>query len=122
MARLNTTKSLGSADEHPKTLDLAKAALSAHTWDQEYYDRQKKYKNKQNNNSNEEQNTTGNEDSLSPSFAQFSSQGKCYCCGSNRHAYKDCVKRNALKKEDWWINKQKDIQQYNQLTVEITTT
>ena len=55
---------------------------------------------------------------VSLSFAQFK-KGKCYCCGKTDHPYQDCPKRSALTKDQWWINKQKDVQQYNQLISDI---
>ena len=69
---------------------------------------------------NDKKTSKKDEENPSMSFAQFS-KTKCYCCGKNNHDYKDCSKRSTTNKNDWWINKQKDVQQYNQIISDIKT-
>ena len=108
MARFNTTQSLGNSGEYPKTLVDAHTVLDAHNWDKEYTEKQKRIKN----------NERKEDEPLHLSFAQFK-RGKCYCCGKTDHAYQDCNKRSTTTKDQWWISKQRDIQQYNQIISEI---
>ena len=115
MARFNTSNSLGDV-EYPKTVLKAHSVLGEHTWDKDYADKNKKQKEKK----NDKKTSKKDEENPSMSFAQFS-KTKCYCCGKNNHDYKDCSKRSTTNKNDWWINKQKDVQQYNQIISDIKT-
>ena len=80
--------------------------MTNHEWDKAYHDNKRKREERKKENPKKLE-----ENSI---FAQIG-KGKCYCCGKTNHNYADCTKRLSTPKSEWYINKNKEVQAYQQL-------
>ena len=110
--------------EFPTTMSQASTIFNNHTWDAAYKkakDAYEKKLDKQEQNESHNNNNSEDDGQLSLSFAQTITRGKCYCCGRTNHTFSDCRFKNQTPKDQWYINKNKEVKQYNQIIQEITT-
>ena len=121
LAKFKTEHSLEEASDsdkkqmYPVKLETAVTVLSGHTWDEAWNKNKNKKKNDKGNDSKGKK-----DEELKLSFAQIK-KNQCYCCGEMNHPFKDCPKKLIAPKKDWFINKNKAVQQYNQIVQEIST-
>ena len=95
-----------------------------HTWDPAYKIAKEAYQKqlkKQGQNHSSNNNNSEGDGQLNLSFAQTVSRGRCYCCGRMGHAFSDCCQRDQTPKDHWFINKNKEVKQCNQIIQEIDT-
>jgi hypothetical protein len=98
--KLDEQFSLGT-DQFPRTLSATIDALSNHRFDQAYFDKMKKKRDKeerkrdQNNDEYERGNT----------FNQQKKDLICYCCGIKGHTTRTCEKVNTIPRSEWYVNR-----------------
>ena len=110
--------------EYPTTLSQASTIFNNHTWDPAYKIAKEAHEKKlRKQGQNQSNNNNNNEDDgqLSLSFAQTVGRGKCCCCSRTGHAFSDCRFKDQTPKDQWFINKNKEVRQYNQIIQEIAT-
>ena len=96
---LSTQHSLQN-DQYPKTMSQATSVLSSHRFDQTYFQKKRKQRDKQRNNTNNED----KEPNMPMSFAQI--EGRCYACGKKGHlSNKHGCAESKKPKSEWWINR-----------------
>jgi len=115
---LHTQYSLNQKQYPTKLLD-AQQVLQDHRWDEAYYEKQRK--NKSNKNDNEKgKNKNKDRSNEAPSLTLAQVKSKCYCCGGN-HKLPDCSKKDSTPKDQWVINKTKEVSLYQSMVANINT-
>ena len=106
----------------PASVDTVTTVFQAHAWDKAYHEKRRKektHKPKDSSKNKDDGNPSGAEEA-NKSFAQIG-KGKCYCCGKSGHAFTDCPHKETTPKSKWFVNRNKEVQQYNEICKEIGT-
>ena len=106
---LSNQYSLGN-DQYPKSLVEAQSVVDQHRFDQQHYENKKKRR--------EQEKSKKNSDNDVPSLSFAQMKNSCYCCGKS-HSLSDCPDRNSKPKDQWVINKNKDVKKYQNMVASI---
>jgi hypothetical protein len=93
-------------DQYPKTVQDMTDALSKHSFDDEYYKRQKRKSERKKSERREkgkEDDGDDKDDELSFAQAVKNKQYACYKCGKSDHPLRSC--KLDIPKKEWWINR-----------------
>ena len=88
-------------DQYPKTMADAMDVMSKHQFDEKYYDRQKKNRdrNKQRNDDDDKK------PKVETNLYQKKDGFACYCCGKKDHDASKCPERESRSRDKWYANK-----------------
>ena len=102
-------------DQYPKNILDAVQVIESHPFDEGY--KNKKKQQRENHKDDRKKGKEEHSDTPSLSFAQI--KNTCYCCGSTAHKLPDCPKRASTPKDQWYINRTKEMKSYNSMVTKI---